>query len=544
MTTPSPAARPTRRWLPFAIGCAALLAGGLVAALAAGGFLLLRSRAQTGTPSVEYILDASPRMTEGSAGETRLSQAQGVLAEIVRPADAKVTAGLRVFGTGAQTSLCQDSDLLVPLAPASQGVISDRLVALTAGAGADAALAEAMVAAIRDLAGTTGPHSLVVVTGGADSCNPEAGQLIAAEAKKAGIKLDLFVVGFQVSDEDAAAIKGVVDETSGGTFLTAADTDELRRTLAAIQAHVDAPGTTTVAEVAATVGAGPLPTAASATAFSGPTGSLELTVIGFAGQPAETNGRLVVEAFAPGRHDQPIASDVANPTGLRLPPGSYDIKISYFTSQYSNMSGGTSVQWLEGVAITAGQTVTRSLDLKLGEVNLTVLEAAGKPYVDTEFRFAFRVYSQGQRTGELAWVIVTSTVTLQLPPGTYDVVVDFPDTNLAQLEQPGQSFEVKAGQTEAVTIDLKLGRLQVEVDDAAGRPVDPVGIFVYADLAEQPDQEFSFSFNFNPANLPMRAGVAYTFRIGLGDGRSLALGAQQVGEGEVKLVKVSEADFK
>ena len=81
-----------------------------------------------------------------------------------------------------QAAICQDTDLLVPLAPANQGLISDQLAALTAGAGADAALAEAMVAAIRDLAATAGPHSLVVVTGGADSCNPEAGQLIAREA--------------------------------------------------------------------------------------------------------------------------------------------------------------------------------------------------------------------------------------------------------------------------------------------------------------------------------------------------------------------------
>src|SRR6185436_18160076 len=144
----------------------------------------------------------SPRMIEPSEGGTRLAIAQAVLAEIVRPADTAVTAGLRVFGTGHQPAACQDTDLLVPLAPASQGLISDRLVALTSGAGADAALADAMVAAIRDLAGTRGPHSLVVVTGGADSCNPEAGQLIASEADKAGIKLELFVVGFQVSDED------------------------------------------------------------------------------------------------------------------------------------------------------------------------------------------------------------------------------------------------------------------------------------------------------------------------------------------------------
>jgi hypothetical protein len=545
LAPPTPAPRRSLSWLGLVLGCVGLFVCGLAVVVAAGSFWFLRSRAQTTTPTVEYILDASPRMTQASEGGTRLSIAQAVLAEIVRPADTAVTAGLRVFGTGHQPAVCQDTDLLVPLTPASQGLISDRLAALTGGAGADAALADAMVAAIRDLAAKPGLHSLVVVTGGADSCNPEAGQLIAREAGKAGIKLELFVVAFQVSDEDAAAIKGVVDQTSGATYLSAADADELRQTLAAIQAHVDHPTTTTVAGVVATAGsAGPLPTAPAGATPSGPTGTLSLSVLAYAGQPAEADGRLIVEAFAPQDHEHPLTGDYINPAVLQLPTGSYDIRMMYGSALSSHYTGGTTAQWLEAVPVVAGEMTSRTYDLKLGEVNLAILEAAGKPIVDMPISFAFRVYPQGGRKIEAAWIIVTSTATLQLPGGFYDVVVDFPNTYLAKQDQPAQTFEVKPGQSSAVAVNLKLGHLRIEVDDEAGQPIEASSISALAYPADQPDQEFAYVYGANPVDLPLRAGVTYTIRIVLDGGQELILSDQQVQEGEVQQVKVNRRDFK
>jgi hypothetical protein len=229
-----------RLWLGIG-GCVILaICLGLAGAAAGAVWFSQRNQARAAEPAVEYILDASPRMSLPAEGAdtSRLAVAQGVLAEIVRPADPEVTAGLRVFGSGALPEACQDTDLLVPLGPARQGEISDRLLALQSGAAADAAMAEAMIAAIRDLAEPRGPHTLVVVTGGADSCNPEAGEVIAREAERAGIELQLFVVGYQVADADAEAIKGTVEE-SAGTYLAALTEEDLRAILEAIQAYVD-----------------------------------------------------------------------------------------------------------------------------------------------------------------------------------------------------------------------------------------------------------------------------------------------------------------
>ncbi len=242
-------AAPSRRGLWLALGgCALLLVCGLVVTAGGlGAWLFQNRRAQPAAeqPAVEYVLDASPRMSSAAeAGGTRLAVAQGVLAEIVRPADPDLTAGLRVFGTGAQAGACLDTDLLVPLAPSNQTEISSRVLEVATGAAADAAVGEAMLAAIRDLSTTAGPHTLVVITGGADTCNAEAGQLIAQEAERAGTNLQTFVIGYLVADEEAEAIRGLVEDVGDGSYYEASGIDELRAILVAIQKYVDDPTTT------------------------------------------------------------------------------------------------------------------------------------------------------------------------------------------------------------------------------------------------------------------------------------------------------------
>jgi hypothetical protein len=251
-----------------------MIVGGIVAVLAlcvcavgglgVGGYFYYQRSGGTVTtaqqPAVEYLLDASPRMAQPTDGGTRLELARGILAEVIRPASAATSAGLRVFGNGALAQACQDTNLLVPLAVSNQSKIAEAATGVEAGSQTDAAMAEAMVNAIRDLANTKGPHTLVVITGGKDDCQAQAGELIKAEAAKAGITLEEFVVGFQLSAADSAAVKSLVAASSSGpvaTYLDAPDADTLRNILSAIQAHVDQPVAVPIAIIqqAATPGA-------------------------------------------------------------------------------------------------------------------------------------------------------------------------------------------------------------------------------------------------------------------------------------------------
>ncbi len=133
-------------------GWVASLAFLIVVAGGVGAVLSFRERlSPPEEPAVAYILDTSPRMGLPGEGGSRLSVAQAILAEIVRPTDPTYTTGLRVFGSGARPAACEDTELVVPFSAANQSAIADRLLGLQVGAAAESALAEAMLAAIRDL---------------------------------------------------------------------------------------------------------------------------------------------------------------------------------------------------------------------------------------------------------------------------------------------------------------------------------------------------------------------------------------------------------
>jgi hypothetical protein len=241
--------KPRRRIWPFLVGCAALVVLGC-SAIGIGVYFFARDWFDqnlagllpgTEEPAVAYILDTSSRMGLPSEQGTRLAVAQAILAEIVRPADPKMTSGLRVFGGGALPAACEDTELVVSFAPANQTAVADGALGLHVGAATESALAQSMVAAIRDLNSARGPHSIVVVTGGADSCNPQAGELLAREAAAAGIDLQTYVIGFQVPPEEAEALKTLAAAAPGGTYYDAVDADSLRLVLGTIQRTIEQP---------------------------------------------------------------------------------------------------------------------------------------------------------------------------------------------------------------------------------------------------------------------------------------------------------------
>src|SRR5260221_14233601 len=110
--SPSPAALPRRSNATtyLVAGCGLLSLCAFCAGVAGAGYYLYKGRSipKASAPSVEDILDATQRMAQMANGEndTRLNVARGVLAEIVRPSDSAVTAGLPGFGTGARPAAC------------------------------------------------------------------------------------------------------------------------------------------------------------------------------------------------------------------------------------------------------------------------------------------------------------------------------------------------------------------------------------------------------------------------------------------------------
>ena len=116
---------------------------------------------------------------------------------------------------------------------------------------------------------------------------------------------------------------------------------------------------------------------ATAQAIDLGSGLIRLSVYEQDGQLAESStGRLQVSAYKLGDHTQSISSDYANPAQLRVPAGTYDLKVSYGTvaSGYEpgNEAGGSISTWLNDVQVDQGQTVAQDYNMRLTSVALKV----------------------------------------------------------------------------------------------------------------------------------------------------------------------------
>ncbi|MCL4868141.1 MAG: hypothetical protein KJ063_04165 [Anaerolineae bacterium] len=270
-----------QRTMIIGIGAAALL-------LLLGAVLLwLWLRPQTSQPSLLILVDASARMNlpySGGSGN-RFAAAQNFISELTRGSNTSATLGLRVFGAGAESDPCRDTNLLVAVADGTQAAIRRELTGVQPTAG-EAGLVGAIIAAIRDLAAldSPGPFRLVIVTGGSDSCITVQGErLIEQEIRRAGIIVDTLIINLDADPNSALALKDLLAELGQGAYVTAPDEGTLLGYIDTILELIDDPvGSVTIGELIeeeeiAQVTATPQATETSAAAIPTPSPTLTLT---------------------------------------------------------------------------------------------------------------------------------------------------------------------------------------------------------------------------------------------------------------------------
>jgi hypothetical protein len=267
-------------------------------------------------------------------------------------------------------------------------------------------------------------------------------------------------------------------------------------------------------------------------------GTLELVVLGFRGQPADPTGRLIAAVYDPRDHVHALASGFGNPLSLLVPAGRYDVRIEYGVG-LSPPSGGATVAWLRGVEVRAGQATAQTFDLQLGELKLDILEAAGRPAEAANL--VFYLTPVGDPATRSATVALLNTATLQLAPGSYEVIADYAGTGLLRAG-PVATVQVKEGESLAQSIDLKLARLRVEVYDAPGR-LSAVAASAWAYPAGTRADSFAAVYGQNPLELIVRAESAYDVVVRL-DGKELVLEGVALGEGATQVRQVQAGDFK
>ena len=183
-------------------------------------------------PAVEVILDSSGSMWRKLDGRFRYVIANEVLSNLVTDTlPAEVPFALRVFGNREENT-CR-TDLEVPLAPLDAEGVESIVIDIEPKPYAGTPLADSIKQVTSDLAGASGPKTVILITDGEESCDGDVEAEIQA-LRKQDIDVILNIIGFDFEAEDKEAARERFQhwaELGGGQYFDANSAEELEISL-------------------------------------------------------------------------------------------------------------------------------------------------------------------------------------------------------------------------------------------------------------------------------------------------------------------------
>ena len=179
------------------------------------------------------VLDASGSMWGQIDGVNKITIAREVVADILAEFPADQNLGFVAFGH-RERGQCSDIQTLVPPAPGSADQIIGIVEALNPRGMTP--MTDAVIAAAQALRHTEQAATVILVSDGIETCNPDP--CAAARAlEAAGVDFTAHVIGFDVSGEAEALMQmQCIAEETGGRFLTADNAQELSHALREVTA--------------------------------------------------------------------------------------------------------------------------------------------------------------------------------------------------------------------------------------------------------------------------------------------------------------------
>lgn len=171
------------------------------------------------------VLDASGSMADADpGGGSKMAAAKRALGSLVDTLPDDSVVGLRVYGANdlAKPAGCRDTQLVLPVGPLDRQAAKSA-IAEFAPAGWTP-IAHSLRAAAADL-GSTGQRTIVLVSDGEDTCDPDP-CAAAREIAKSGVDLRVDAVGFAVETKARGQLRCIARET-GGTYYDAPDAKAL-----------------------------------------------------------------------------------------------------------------------------------------------------------------------------------------------------------------------------------------------------------------------------------------------------------------------------
>ncbi len=176
--------------------------------------------------AVEVILDASGSMLKRLGGERRIEIAKEALGNLV---DNVIPAGtpfaLRVFGH-RETDSCR-TDLEIPVAPMNAAFAKAAIQGVQAMNLAKTPIAASLGKVSQDLAGVSGPVTVVLLTDGEETCDGDPRAAIEA-LRNHGIDVRVNIVGFAINELELKEQFESWARIGNGRYIEAHDKQELR----------------------------------------------------------------------------------------------------------------------------------------------------------------------------------------------------------------------------------------------------------------------------------------------------------------------------
>ncbi|MBN7825104.1 VWA domain-containing protein [Bowmanella dokdonensis] len=198
---------------------------------------------------VELIVDASGSMRSKKAlldGKLKIEVAKDVLHQVINSFPDQLDVGLRLYGhrvREGQPGDCQDSELVLPIAPFDADALRSRIDAIQALG--TTSISYSLQQAGLDLEKTSGRKLILLVTDGEEECQGNPAEAITALRDK-GLDVRLDIAGFALPNEKTKQDMRLAAAAGGGEFFDAKDKDSLisaiRQSLAATYEILDAQG--------------------------------------------------------------------------------------------------------------------------------------------------------------------------------------------------------------------------------------------------------------------------------------------------------------
>lgn len=198
-------------------------------------FLALPNMAFADAANVLFILDGSGSMQAKVEGRSKIEVARTVLGTLVKSLPPDVRVGLETYGRNRKDD-CNDIETLVPMG-------GDRTAFMKAVNELDPKGSTPLTGAIKHAATQfreiEGSSSVVIVSDGKETCGGDPCSAVR-EALTQGVKIQVHVVGFDVTPEEAAQLQCMA-KAGNGKYFAAGNADELGKALAQVKEQVVAP---------------------------------------------------------------------------------------------------------------------------------------------------------------------------------------------------------------------------------------------------------------------------------------------------------------